>query len=245
MNIIFLLLGPISRPDEIVGQLVNVGLYDRAVIISHLFNLKLHTVMESLALRCVNLARSNVGIMATDCYDWLQDNNVTLSCVMQNSSAADMGWSLLQNYLEMYEEKTSQYHRCVAVKLLSHGFPLPTWLVNSFKKINMSELLKIYIDFDLLEDGVLLTMEYIDAVVDSLTGQERTQFGLKACGTQVSQSSWLPYTYIDQLLLGLKDNRHERIYELYDTLHTKLLHYFKRVETLSEQINQATVFGRV
>ncbi|XP_052066058.1 nuclear pore complex protein Nup160-like isoform X1 [Mytilus californianus] len=231
--------GPISRPDEIVGQLVNVGLYDRAVIISHLFNLKLHTVMESLALRCVNLARSNVGIMATDCYDWLQDNNVTLSCVMQNSSAADMGWSLLQNYLEMYEEKTSQYHRCVAVKLLSHGFPLPTWLVNSFKKINMSELLKIYIDFDLLEDGVLLTMEYIDAIVDSLTGQERTQFGLKGCGTQVSQSSWLPYTYIDQLLLGLKDNRHERIYELYDFLHTKLLHYFRRVETLSDQINQA------
>ncbi|CAC5366839.1 NUP160 [Mytilus coruscus] len=77
--------GPISRPDEIVGQLVTVGLYDRAVIISHLFDLKLHTVMESLALRCVNLARSNVGIMATDCYDWLQDNNVTLSCVMQNS----------------------------------------------------------------------------------------------------------------------------------------------------------------
>lgn len=43
----------------------------------------------------------------------------------------------------------------------------------------MSELLKIFIDFDLLEDGVILTMEYIDAVMDSFTGQESTKFSLK------------------------------------------------------------------
>lgn len=49
----------------------------------------------------------------------------------------------------------------------------------------MSELLKIYIDFDLLEDGVILTMEYIDAVMASFTGQESPTFGLKvsACVT--------------------------------------------------------------
>ena len=48
-----------------------------------------------------------------------------------------------------------------------------------FQKLNMSELLKIFIDFDLLEDGVILTMEYIDAVMDSFTGQESTKFSLK------------------------------------------------------------------
>ena len=48
-----------------------------------------------------------------------------------------------------------------------------------FQKLNTSELLKIYIDFDLLEDGVILTMEYIDAVMDSFTGQESTKFSLK------------------------------------------------------------------
>jgi hypothetical protein len=41
-----------------------------------------------------------------------------------------------------------------------------------FQKLNMSELLKIFIDFDLLEDGVILTMEYIDihTVVTMSTG---------------------------------------------------------------------------
>jgi hypothetical protein len=46
-----MITGPLSGPDEIVGQLVNVGLYDRAVIICQLFKLRLNTVMESLALR--------------------------------------------------------------------------------------------------------------------------------------------------------------------------------------------------
>ena len=238
--------GPLSGPDEIVGQLVNVGLYDRAVIICQLFKLRLNTVMESLALRCVNLARSNLystTTMDTMSYDWLQENSLTLSNVPQNSSAADMGWSLLQNYLERYEENTAQYHRCVAIKLLSHGFPLPTWLVNSYKKLNMSELLKIFIDFDLLEDGVILTMEYIDAVMDSFTGQESTKFSLKGCVKHTSQTAWLPYTYLDQLLLGLKDPRNERIHELHDTLHRKLFQYFEKIKDISYSISQTNAFN--
>lgn len=45
--------------------------------------------------------------------------------------------------------------------------------------LNMPDLLRIYIDFDLLEDSVILTMEYVDAVMDSFTGQDSELFNIK------------------------------------------------------------------
>jgi hypothetical protein len=49
------------------------------------------------------------------------------------NSSADEAWQLLQQYLDRYEDRTAQYHRCTATKLLTHGFTLPTWLVISYK----------------------------------------------------------------------------------------------------------------
>jgi len=45
--------GSTQGPDELVGLLVNAGMYDRAVIVSRAFDLSLHTVFESLTLRLV------------------------------------------------------------------------------------------------------------------------------------------------------------------------------------------------
>ena len=53
--------------------------------------------------------------------------------IITQYSAADQAWQLLQQYLEKYEDRSGQYHRCTANKLLVHGFMLPTWLVNSYK----------------------------------------------------------------------------------------------------------------
>jgi hypothetical protein len=47
-------------------------------------------------------------------------------------SAADTAWSLLQRYLRIHEENTL-LHRTVVIRLLSQGFPLPSWLVKSYK----------------------------------------------------------------------------------------------------------------
>ena len=43
--------GVTIRPEEIVGLLVNSGMFDRAVIICRAFDLKLQSVFENLALR--------------------------------------------------------------------------------------------------------------------------------------------------------------------------------------------------
>ncbi len=43
------------------------------------------------------------------------------------------------------------------------------------QRLNAAELLRLYIDFDLLEDAAALTLEYIDAVL----GKGPEYFGLK------------------------------------------------------------------
>ena len=45
--------GVTVHPEEIVGLLVNSGMFDRAVIICRAFDLKLHSVFENLALRYI------------------------------------------------------------------------------------------------------------------------------------------------------------------------------------------------
>ena len=45
------LAGSAQGADEVVGLLVKAGMYDRAVILTRAFGLKLNPVFESLALR--------------------------------------------------------------------------------------------------------------------------------------------------------------------------------------------------
>ena len=53
--------------------------------------------------------------------------------LLHASSATDEAWRLLASYLDRFSSSNAQYHRCVINKLLSHGVPLPDWLVKSYK----------------------------------------------------------------------------------------------------------------
>lgn len=221
--------GPTPGPDEMVGLLVKAGMYDRAITVCQVFDMKLVTVFESLALRCVKLSRSSSwdNSVVSVTWDWLQENNLALSNLTKDTSATDLAWLLLQHYLEKYEDHTGQYHRCIATKLLAQAFPLPTWLIYSYKGLNTSELLRVYIDFDMLEDAVILTMEYIDAVMDSIRGHESELFNLRGCQQSQTQTAWLPYTSIDQLLIALGDHKHDITHgKLYDSLQNKMATYY-------------------
>lgn len=48
-------------------------------------------------------------------------------------SATDEAWQLLASYLDKYPSANARHHRCVISKLLSHGVPLPDWLIKSYK----------------------------------------------------------------------------------------------------------------
>nr|XP_034311974.1 nuclear pore complex protein Nup160 [Crassostrea gigas] len=234
--------GPTPGADEMVGLLVNAGMYDKALTICQLFGMKLTSVFDSLALRCVNLAKScSHSTLAdsttlTQAWDWLKLNDLPTPG-LKESSAADSAWSLLQHYLRVHEDSTAQLHRTVTVRLLSQGFPLPSWMIKSYKELHWSDLLRRYVDYDQLEDAVVLTVEYVDALLWTYTGHDCPEFNLKSCSRPVPQSSWLPYTCIDQLSLALKDMKQDSHYErLAEMLEYKLAIYFQKMRHLSEQI---------
>lgn len=63
----------------------------------------------------------------------LKNSELQLINSLCQISATDEAWRLLASYLDSYPSTNAQYHRCVINKLLSHGVPLPDWLVRSYK----------------------------------------------------------------------------------------------------------------
>lgn len=55
-----------------------------------------------------------------------------------------------------------------------------------FQRVNASELLRLYINYDLLLEAVMLAVEYIEAVL----GNGKEYFGLKVIHTLIFSLSW-------------------------------------------------------
>ncbi|PVD33582.1 hypothetical protein C0Q70_04839 [Pomacea canaliculata] len=235
-----LMSGPTPGAHEMVGILVNAGLYDLALTVCHAFSISLYSVFSSLALRCVNLSRASSHFMvidnneATAAWEWLRENDIRSNTACRDGSASDHAWRLLQCYLERFEESDVRYHRCVAEKLLSEGFPLPAWLVNSFKVLSASQLFRVYLDYDLLQAAAQLCMEYLDALLGVLQGQDSPAFGLKGLLQHGPMSVWVPYTCVDQLLRALKQHQEDDSFrQLYRQLDEKIAVYQKKISELS------------
>ncbi|MEQ2160612.1 hypothetical protein GOODEAATRI_001065 [Goodea atripinnis] len=60
--------------------------------------------------------------------------------LLQVRIATDEAWRLLASYLDRYPSTNGQHHRHVIHKLLSHGIPLPDWLIQSYK-VRMNQIL--------------------------------------------------------------------------------------------------------
>ncbi|KAL4225759.1 hypothetical protein ACF0H5_016448 [Mactra antiquata] len=240
-----LLAGSTPGADEMVRLLLNAGMYDRAVIVSRAFDLPLNPIFESLTLRCINLAKNSSYYMRGDndytsqAWEWLKTNNLTLTNISRENSSADEAWQLLQQYLDKYEDRKGQYHRCAASKLLTYGFTLPAWLVNSYKGLNSAELLKLYIDHNLLEEGVNLCKEYIEAVLDTFKGVDSQLFQIKGCLRNEALSVWLPYTSIDKLLQALDEHKqNSHVDKMNKSLQTLLNIYVTKLRERSETVLQ-------
>lgn len=228
--------GPTPDAEEMVGVLVTNGLYDMAVIVCQGFGLQLHTVFSSLALRCVSLARCSLGDnnQMSEAWDWLRENDIRASSLSRDSSATDHAWKLLQRYLECFEEIDGRYHRCVCEKLLSQGFLLPAWLVNSYKAWSGPQLLRVYLDYDLLQPAAALLIEYLDAVMAVLQGIDAPVFSLKGVTSHSPMSVWVPYTCADQLLGALQRHQDDRAHVMLRAqLQDKITLYHNKLAELS------------
>ena len=80
--------------------------------------------------------------------------------------------------------------------------------MTGYKRINPSELLRLYLVHGYLEDAAVLTNEYISAVLG--TGTE--YFGLPNAIAVTSSPVWLPHNTIDQLLLELREHSDDPVY---------------------------------
>ncbi|XP_073760698.1 nuclear pore complex protein Nup160 [Callorhinus ursinus] len=190
-----------SSAEEMVSLLVQAGLFDTAISLCQTFKLPLTPVFEGLAFKCIKLQLGGEAAQA-EAWSWLAANQLSSVITTKESSATDEAWRLLSTYLERYKVQNNLYHHCVINKLLSHGVPLPNWLINSYKKVDAAELLRLYLNYDLLEEAVDLVSEYVDAVL----GKGHQYFGIEFPLSATAPMVWLPYSSIDQLLQALGEN---------------------------------------
>ncbi|XP_003465204.2 nuclear pore complex protein Nup160 [Cavia porcellus] len=190
-----------SSAEEMVTLLVQAGLFDTALTLCQTFKLPLTPVFEGLAFKCIRLQLGGENAQA-EAWAWLAANQLSSVVTTKESSATDEAWRLLSTYLERYKVQNNLYHQCVINKLLSHGVPLPNWLINSYKKVDAAELLRLYLKYDLLEEAVDLVSEYVDAVL----GKGHQYFGIEFPLSATAPMVWLPYSSIDQLLQALGEN---------------------------------------
>ncbi|KAF6333768.1 nucleoporin 160 [Rhinolophus ferrumequinum] len=190
-----------SSAEELVTLLVQAGLFDSAISLCQTFKLPLTPVFEGLAFKCIKLQFGGEAAQA-EAWAWLAANQLSSVITTKESSSTDEAWRLLSTYLERHKVQNNLYHHCVIQKLLAHGVPLPNWLINSYKKVDAAELLRLYLNYDLLEEAVDLVSEYVDAVL----GKGHQYFGIEFPLSATAPMVWLPYSSIDQLLQALGEN---------------------------------------
>ncbi|XP_072374893.1 nuclear pore complex protein Nup160 [Scyliorhinus torazame] len=222
-----------ASAEEMVALLVQVGLFDAAASLCQTFKLSLTPIFEGLSFKCIKLQFMGEAAQSA-AWDWLKTNQIPSVVATKESSATDEAWRLLSSYLDRYQSQSSQYHRCVINKLLSHGVPLPNWLINSYKKVDVAGLLRLYLNYDLLEEAVDLVLEYIDA----LMGKGHQYFGIERSLSATAPPVWLPYTAIDQLLqaLGEMQSNMNNV-RLCDRLRRRLADYHQQVDQTTSDMN--------
>uniref|UniRef100_A0A672R955 Nuclear pore complex protein Nup160-like n=1 Tax=Sinocyclocheilus grahami TaxID=75366 RepID=A0A672R955_SINGR len=191
-----------ASSQEMVALLVQTGLFDTALTLCQTFNLSLTPVFEGLTFKCIKLQYKG-DREQTEVWNWLAANQLPTVITTKESSATDEAWRLLAHYLEKYPSQNAQYHRCVLNKLLSHGVPVPDWLLNAYKEVDAAALLRLYLNYDQLESAAELVLEYVDA----LLGKGHQYFGIERPLSATASLVWLPYTSIDQLLRNLSESQ--------------------------------------
>ncbi|XP_053538114.1 nuclear pore complex protein Nup160 [Ictalurus punctatus] len=214
---------------DMVSLLVQAGLFDTAALLCETFKLPLTPVFEGLTFKCIKLQYGS-DQSQNEAWNWLSANQLPSLITTKESSATDEAWRLLASYLEKHQSQNAQHHRCVINRLLSHGVPVPDWLLNAYKEVDAASLLRLYLNYDLLDSAAELVMEYVDA----LLGKGHQYFGIEMPLSVTAPLVWLPYTSIDQLLHSLKESQTPSNTQVYEKLRMKLAEYHRQVERSSK-----------
>lgn len=189
-----------ANADELIAILSNAGLYTDAVKLANEFGKSITSILQGLVFACIRATDE----ISNESWTWLQENDLT--DLPQKNSPSDMAWKLLQQLIDDNEEiGSTELHKTVANKILSLGEFLPHWLFLSYRCINPSELLNLYVTHGRLIEATDLANEFIAAMTN--TGGE--YFGLKNALHVTLPALCFPVNTIDSLLHNLKLNSAE------------------------------------
>lgn len=221
-------IAPLS-PEETATLLVANGHFDVAAQICESYQLMMDLVFEGLVEQYARGVVIHWGareaLRAVD-PQWIVENPRAVLDI------PGQAWFLLQHYLLRYESEPgmTRYHRLVASALMAQGCSLPPWFLESYKKKDAAELLRLLIRYGRLEEATDLSFEYIEAVL----GQGTEYFGLPNALHAKLPPVWLPHTTFDCLLVQLQSTSDR---ENYNKLSTKMREYMQALEHVTRLIH--------
>ncbi|KAL7991905.1 hypothetical protein Chor_016161 [Crotalus horridus] len=212
-----------SLPKELVALLVQAGLFDMAISLCQTYKLSLRPVFDGLTFRCIKLQFGGEAVLA-EAWDWLAVNQlssvITTKKNREIGTAAFNSWMIFPNHLYEVAKSNPKFTR----QNENHN---SIELLKFVLKVDAAELLRLYLNYDLLEEAVDLVLEYVDA----LLGKGHDYFGIEVPLSATTPVVWLPYSAIDQLLqvLGENTTNHHNTM-LYQKVRDKLEVYQKQVD---------------
>jgi tetratricopeptide (TPR) repeat protein len=195
-----------SSVDELVTLLLKNYMYDDAVLVSLALkaseNAPLTCIINSLVDRCCHVVASTSDkINDTELfidYEIIKNNESIRQPQSPYESPMSLKWKLLHSYLVKFND--SSYFKAACIRIITIGFQVPHYIVDSFKKRDTHSLLKIYVNYGLWEKAIELVQDYIDAI---LTNERLSSFDIKdsllGSNSRTCAVSF-PYTAVDELL---------------------------------------------
>jgi hypothetical protein len=151
--------------EDIIVLLCSAGMYDIALSICKKFDNVDSTriIFEHLTMRCIEaqLQSSEASISRAISSLVLEEDISSYGNAFV--APVDQLWNLLKYYLEMYDERNSQYHRSVLDIIFKTNPQLvpPYWLTDTLSKHNPTALIKVYIKYYMLEKALNIARKYV------------------------------------------------------------------------------------
>lgn len=179
------------KAEEIIAQLVASSMFSSAMDLAVLFKAPMEPILEGLTAKYIFIMRLSTVDIAVH-----QDLERTLSDIFTNSYSnidtynyianstcptVEKLWRLIDYYLVTYDGISHRYNtnafaqtfagttllmRVVASKLLSVGYDIPASLRRMYLARNTTELLRLLMKYDKLEDAAELAIEMMNRILE-------------------------------------------------------------------------------
>lgn len=153
-----------TGPHELIELLISERCYSAAFKLANGLHADLRAIFESLTLACIQAIECPED---TPPGDWLTRNILTgIPACRDDQTTA---WKFLQTTLEEEVATKPIYYKAVARQILAHKSFLPLWLYEAYKKTNLSELLRLYIQYGRLIEAFDLAIDCIKQLIIATT----------------------------------------------------------------------------